>query len=80
MVDNIRSGRPRVISKDQEEALLSMIRVNRADREKSSKVLAYELGVNYSSILRILYKEGMTNIKPITKPDLIIVIRIIRLK
>jgi hypothetical protein len=57
-----------------------MIRVNRAGREKLSKVLADELGISYNSILRILYKEGITNIKPTTKPSLTIIICMIRLK
>jgi transposase len=80
VVDGVRPGRPPVISKDQKDALLSIIRVNRADREKSSEVLAYKLGISYSSVLRILYKEGMTNVKPTIKPDLTIVIRMVRLK
>jgi hypothetical protein len=57
-----------------------MFRVNRAGREKLNKILAYKLGISYSSILRILYKEGITNIKPAIKPSLIIIIDIIRLK
>ena len=46
VVDDVR---PRVISEDQKEELLSMVRVNRAGREKSSEVLAYELDISYSS-------------------------------
>lgn len=80
MVDDVRPGRPRVISEDQKEALLSMIRVNRVGREKSSEVLAYELGFSYNSILRILHREGMTNVKSTTKPGLTVVMRIIRFK
>ena len=49
VVDDVRPGRPRVISEDQKEELLSMVRVNRAGREKSSEVLAYELDISYSS-------------------------------
>jgi hypothetical protein len=42
IIDSERSGRPKEILKDQEEALLSAVRSNRAGREKSSKVLAYK--------------------------------------
>jgi hypothetical protein len=80
VVDDVRPGRPLVISEDQKEKLLSMVRVNRAGREKSSEVLAYELGISYSSVLRMLHKEGMTNVKPTTKPGLTVVMRMIRLK
>jgi Transposase len=80
VVDDIRSGRPRAISKGKEEALLSMVRLNRAGREKSSEVLAYELGISYSSVLRMLHKEGVTNVKPTTKPGLTVAMRMIRLK
>jgi transposase len=57
-----------------------MVRVNRAGREKSSEVLAYELGISYSSVLRMLHKEGMTNVKPTTKPGLTVTMRMIRFK
>jgi transposase len=80
MIDDVRSGRPRVISEDQREALFSMVRVNRAGREKSSEVLAYELSISYSSVLRMLHKEGMTNVKPTTKPGLTVAMRMIQLK
>lgn len=43
-----------------------MVRKSRAGKEKSSEVLAYELGISYSSVLRMLHKEGMTNVKPTT--------------
>jgi hypothetical protein len=36
-----------------------MVPVNRAGREKLSEVLAYELGINYSSVLRMLHREVM---------------------
>ena len=39
IVDGKRSGRPKEILRDQEEDLLSSIRSNRVDREKSSEVL-----------------------------------------
>ena len=60
--------------------MFSIVRVNRAGREKSSEVLAYKLDISYSSILRMLHKKGMTNVKLITKPSLTIVMRMIRLK
>jgi hypothetical protein len=57
-----------------------MVRVNRAGREKSSEVLAYELGISYSSVLRMLHREGMTDVKPATKPGLTVIMRMVRLK
>jgi len=57
-----------------------MVRVNRAGREKSSEVLAYELDISYSSVLRMLHKGGMTNVKPTTKPGLTVAMRTIRLE
>src|SRR6266516_1580934 len=80
VVDDVRPGRPQVISEDQKEALLSKVRINRAGREKSSEVLAFELGISYSSVLRMLHKEGMTNVKPTTKPGLTVAMRMIRLE
>jgi hypothetical protein len=70
VVDGERSGRPKEILKDQEDELLKSVQNNRAGREKSSEVLAYEQGISYSSALRILHKYGLTNIKPTTKPGL----------
>jgi transposase len=80
VVDDIRSRRPRVISENQKKVLFSMIRVNRANKEKSNEFLAYELGINYNSVLRMLHKEGIINVKPIIKPGLTVVMRMIRLK
>ena len=57
-----------------------MVRVNRAGREKSSEVLAYELDISYSSVLRMLHKGGMTNVKPTTTPGLTVAMRTIRLE
>ena len=70
IVDSERSGRPKEISKNQEEALLAAVRSNRVGREKSSEVLAFEQDISYSSALRILHKNGLNNIKPTTKPGI----------
>jgi transposase len=69
-----------VISEDQREALFSIVRVNRVRGEKLSEVLAYELSINYSSVLRMLHKEGITNVKSTTKPGLTMAMRMIQLK
>jgi hypothetical protein len=78
VVDSERSGRPREISKDQEEGLLSAVPSNRAGREKSSEVLAYEQGIGYSSALRILHKNGLNSVNPTTTPGLTAAMREIR--
>lgn len=66
-----RSGRPKEISEEKEEEILSAVRSDRSGREKSSEVLAYDAGISRSSALRILYKYGLHNVKPIKKPGLI---------
>jgi TPP-dependent indolepyruvate ferredoxin oxidoreductase alpha subunit len=70
VIDGERSGRPKVILVDKEEALLASVRNNRSDREKSSEVLAHEQGISYSSARRILHKHGLNNVKPTAKPGL----------
>jgi transposase len=80
VIDGERSGRPKEITKDQEDALLSAVRINRAGKEKSSEVLAYKQGISYSSALRILHKNGLNNMKPTTKPGLTTAMRKIRYK
>src|SRR5947207_4517431 len=54
VIDGVKSGRPKEILKDKEEALLAAVRSDRSGREKSSEVLAYEQGISQSSALRIL--------------------------
>jgi transposase len=70
VVDGERSGRPKEISQETEEALLTAVRDSRAGREKSSEVLAYEQGISYSSAIRILHKGGLNSVKKTTKPGL----------
>jgi hypothetical protein len=80
VVDGDRSGRPKEISVEKEERLLSAVRKDRSGREKSSEVLAYESDMSYSSALRILYKYGLSCVKPTTKPGLTPVMKKIRLE
>jgi hypothetical protein len=40
VIDGVKSGRPKEILKDKEEALLTAVRSDRSEREKSSEVLA----------------------------------------
>jgi hypothetical protein len=42
VIDGVRSGRPKEILKDKEEALLAAVRSNRLDKEKLSEVLTYK--------------------------------------
>jgi transposase len=78
VIDGIKSGRPKEISKDKEEALLAAVRSDRSGREKSSEVLGYEQDISQSSALRILKNNGLTNVKPTTKPGLTAAMRKIR--
>jgi hypothetical protein len=80
IIDGVKSGRPKEILKDKEEALLAAIRSDRSDREKSSEVLAYEQNISQSAALRILKSNELTNVKPIIKPDLTAAMRKIRFK
>jgi transposase len=68
--DGARSGRPKEVTTEIEHAVLESVRANRAGREKSSEVLAYEQGISASSVLRLLYKHGLSNVKPTRKPGL----------
>ena len=68
--DRKRLGRPMAITEAVEQKLLANIREDNAGREKSSEVLAYEVGISRTSALRILKKHGLTNVKPTRKPGL----------
>ena len=68
--DGARSGRPKEITLETEQRILNSVRKDRSGREKSSEVLAYEVGISRSSALRILHKYGLTNVKPTRKPGL----------
>lgn len=68
--DGKSTGRPKEISVGTEERLLQIVRADRAGREKSSEVLAYECGISCASALRILHKHGLTTVKPTRKPGL----------
>ena len=70
VVDGDKSGRPKEISVEKEEALLASVRNDRAGREQSSEVLGYEQDISYASALRILHKYGLNNVKLTTKPGL----------
>lgn len=50
--------------------MLISVRADKADREKSSEVLAYKCGISSISALRILQKYSLTNVKPTWKPGL----------
>ena len=68
--DRPRTGRPKEITIKTEEALLKEVRADRAGREKSSEVLAYNQNISVSSALQILKKHGLTCVKPTRKPGL----------
>jgi transposase len=68
--DSKRSGRPKEITPAIESSILQSISKDRAGREKSSEILAFEAGISSSSVLRILHSYGLNNAKPSTKPGL----------
>lgn len=70
VVDGVRSGRPKEITQEQEDEVLSIVRSDRSGREKSTEVLGYETGMNKCSAHRILHKHGLKYVKPTTKPGL----------
>ena len=70
VVDGKRTGAPKKITAEMEQALLDNVRKDRNGREKSSEVLAYEAGISSASTLRILQKHGLSSVKPTTKPGL----------
>jgi len=68
--DGYRPGRPKEIKETVEKEVLDDVRRDRASREKSIEVLAYEHGISTSSIGLILHKNGLSNVKPTRKPGL----------
>jgi hypothetical protein len=70
VVNGVHTGRPKEITKEQEDKVLSIVRSDRSGREKSTEVLAYETGMSKSSALRILHKHGLKCVKPTTEPGL----------
>ena len=68
--DGNRSGRPKEITEEIEQNLVDLVTADRAGREKSSEVLAYETGISSSSALNVLHKHGFSAVKRTTKPGL----------
>ena len=54
VIDGMKSGRPKEMLKDKEDAPLAAVRNDHLGREKSSEVLAYKQDISPSSALRIL--------------------------
>jgi transposase len=77
--DGARSGRPKEISPAREQHLIDSVKLDRAGREKSSEVLAYDYIMSRSSALRILRSHGLSKVKPTRKPGLNAVQRASRL-
>ena len=63
-------GRPKRIDEALEQRLIASVSTDRADREKSSEVLAYEQSISVASAQRILSKHSYTNVKPTYKAGL----------
>ena len=63
-------GRLKEVTEEEEQKILDTIRKDRSGREKSSEVIGYELGWSSSTVLSILKKHGLRNVKLTTKPSL----------
>ena len=50
--------------------MLVIVRKDHAGREKSSEVLGFETNISSTSVLRILHKHNLSNVKPTRKPGL----------
>ncbi|KAJ9220690.1 hypothetical protein DTO027B5_2217 [Paecilomyces variotii] len=70
VIDAPRSGRPRVITEETKKAIIDSVQKDRAGREKSAEVLAYEAGISHASACRILREHGFSRCKPTWKPGL----------
>lgn len=68
--DAKRSGRPKEITPEKDNAIIQSVSKDRAGREKSSEILAYEAGISHSSVLWILKRHGFVIAKPSWKPGL----------
>jgi hypothetical protein len=68
--DGARSGRSKKISLVREQHLIDSVKLDRAGKEKSSKVLAYNYIISRLSALRILRSYGLLKVKSIRKPRL----------
>src|SRR5262245_25875959 len=67
VVDSPRSGRPVTVTLAAKEQVLESVRKDRAGREKSTDVLAYEAAISRSSAHRILKDAVLMWVKPTTK-------------
>ena len=54
----------------KEQEVLTIVRQDRAGREKSSEVISYEADISFTSVLRILHKHNLSSVKPTRKPGL----------
>ena len=79
VIDKPRSGRPKEITKELGERLISLVRADRAGREKSSESLVYLVKISASSALRILHQHRMSRVKPTRKSGLSIAQKAARL-
>jgi Transposase len=53
-----------------EQQLIDNVKADRAGREKSTEVLAYEYKTSRSTAVRTLHKHGLSSVKPTRKPGL----------
>jgi hypothetical protein len=68
--DAKRSSQPKEIIPEKERAIIESVSKDRNGREKSSEILAYEVGISHSSVIRILKRNGFVIAKPSWKPGL----------
>jgi transposase len=57
--DGKRSRRPAEITEAIQNSVIAPVTADRAGREDSSEILAYEAGISHSSVLCILHRHGL---------------------
>ena len=70
VTDAPRPGQPTKVTEDVEKNILSNVRKNRHEREKSSAILGLEHNLSSTTILRVLKRNGMRSCKTPKKPGL----------
>ena len=78
--DGSRSGRPREVEEETKQLIVDSVQRDRAGREKTAAILAYEHGVSESTVLNILREQKISSVKPSRKPGLTQLMRAFRLQ
>ncbi len=69
LVDDPRSERPSVLIEEQKKDLVTSVKKDRNNREKSAQCIAFEHGVSKSTVLWVLHAANLHKQKPTTMDD-----------